>query len=58
MDNSVDTADRQTAGRFADADNHRRVAEPRGVSLQDYRVITAARREFLDFLLARTEHRT
>ncbi|MCC3266770.1 hypothetical protein [Arthrobacter gengyunqii] len=57
MDNSVDTADRQTAGRFADADD-RRVAEPRGVSLQDYRVITAARREFLDFLLARTEHRT
>lgn len=55
MDNSVYAADR-TAGRpAADTAEHRLMAEPRGVSLSDYRVITAARQEFLDFLLARTE---
>lgn len=30
--------------------------EPRAVSLQDYEVITRAREEFLEFLLAGTGH--
>lgn len=30
--------------------------EPRAVSLQDYQVITRAREEFLEFLLAGTGH--
>ncbi|MDN3480884.1 hypothetical protein QMA10_02960 [Arthrobacter sp. APC 3897] len=53
MDNSVYAPDRSAGGPAGTADH--RAAEPRGVSLSDYRVITAARQEFLDFLLARTE---
>lgn len=56
MDNPVYAADRPAAGRPADTADPRRAAEPRGVSLSDYRAITAARQEFLDFLLARAEH--
>ena len=54
MNNSVDTANRPGAGRPADTADQG-VAEPHGVSLSDYRVITSARKEFLDFLLARSE---
>ncbi len=57
MNNSVDTADRRTSAGPADTED-RPGAEPRGVSLSDYRVITSARKEFLDFLLDRAEPRT
>ncbi|MFJ7748802.1 hypothetical protein ACIQXM_02465 [Arthrobacter sp. NPDC097144] len=49
--------DRPAGSRPGNDDEPLPGLEPRAVSLQDYQVITRAREEFLEFLLAGTGHR-
>lgn len=56
MDNASYRNDRPAGTRPADDAVPLPGMEPRAVSLQDYQVITRAREEFLEFLLAGTGH--
>lgn len=56
MDNASYPNDCPAGTRPTDDDVCLPGLEPRAVSLQDYQVITRAREEFLEFLLAGTGH--